>query len=153
MVRFVVCTNTFIFSTTNMHQDAFPPAYTMPALEQTHLTDEQSKMSTNGSINGLTHDFTNGSTNGPINGAHGNGEQEHPLFVHDRLKKQPVSHSRPSRISERCLNSPRPIKLIYIGAGISGIIGAIEFMKKVPHLDLIIYEKNPEIGGTWYENR
>ncbi|KAI2893055.1 hypothetical protein CBS76997_1774 [Aspergillus niger] len=30
---------------------------------------------------------------------------------------------------------------------------AIQFLKAVPHLELTIYEKNPELGGTWFENR
>jgi hypothetical protein len=55
-------------------------------------------------------------------------------------------------ISERAIDQPRPLKLIYVGAGISGIIAAIQFRKAVPHLDLVIYEKNAELGGTWYEN-
>ncbi|OGM49652.1 hypothetical protein ABOM_001870 [Aspergillus bombycis] len=56
-------------------------------------------------------------------------------------------------ISERAIDQPRPLKVIYIGAGISGIIAGIQFRKAVPDLDLIIYEKNPELGGTWYENK
>lgn len=56
-------------------------------------------------------------------------------------------------ISERAVDEPRPLKVIYIGAGVSGILAAIHFRKYVPLLDLVIYEKNPEIGGTWYENR
>jgi heterodisulfide reductase subunit A-like polyferredoxin len=56
-------------------------------------------------------------------------------------------------ISQRCTDQARPLKVIYIGAGISGICGAIEFLKQVPELDLVIYEKNPELGGTWFENR
>jgi cation diffusion facilitator CzcD-associated flavoprotein CzcO len=51
------------------------------------------------------------------------------------------------------MDQARPLKVIYIGAGISGITGAIEFKKRVPELDLIIYEKNEELGGTWFENR
>ncbi|EOD47368.1 putative flavin-binding monooxygenase protein [Neofusicoccum parvum UCRNP2] len=51
-------------------------------------------------------------------------------------------------ISERAIDEPRPLKVIYIGAGISGILGAIEFRKRVPSIDLVIYDKNPEIGGT-----
>jgi cation diffusion facilitator CzcD-associated flavoprotein CzcO len=43
--------------------------------------------------------------------------------------------------------------VIYIGAGISGICAAIQFPKFVPNLELVIYEKNLDIGGTWYENR
>ncbi|KAL4894975.1 hypothetical protein BDV59DRAFT_200232 [Aspergillus ambiguus] len=56
-------------------------------------------------------------------------------------------------ISERAVDEPRPLKVIYIGAGASGIIAGIQFRKAVPHLDLIIYEKNAELGGTWYENK
>jgi heterodisulfide reductase subunit A-like polyferredoxin len=56
-------------------------------------------------------------------------------------------------ISERAVDQPRPLKVIYIGAGISGIIAAIKFREAVPDLDLAIYEKNPELGGTWYENQ
>lgn len=59
----------------------------------------------------------------------------------------------PALISERPIDQPRPLKLIYIGAGISGIVAAIQFLKAVPHLELTIYEKNPELGGTWFENR
>ncbi|KAF2197053.1 FAD/NAD(P)-binding domain-containing protein [Delitschia confertaspora ATCC 74209] len=56
-------------------------------------------------------------------------------IVHKKFPSQTV------QISERCLDQPRPLKLIYIGTGVSGIIGAIEFMKKVPNLELVIYEK------------
>lgn len=40
-----------------------------------------------------------------------------------------------------------------IGAGISGILAAIRFTRRIPNLDLVVYDKNPEVGGTWYENR
>ena len=56
-------------------------------------------------------------------------------------------------MSMRCMDQPRPLKLIYVGGGISGIIAAIEFINQVPELDMVIYEKNPELGGTWFENR
>lgn len=61
--------------------------------------------------------------------------------------------SLPPLISEREIDKPRPLKVIYIGAGVSGIIGAIQFQKKLQNLELVIYEKNPDVGGTWYENR
>lgn len=56
-------------------------------------------------------------------------------------------------ITERAIDDPRPLKVIYIGAGVSGITAAILFPKYVPNIELTIYEKNPEVGGTWYENR
>ena len=61
--------------------------------------------------------------------------------------------SRARLISDRAIDAVRPLRVIYIGAGISGIIAAIIFREMVPSLDLVIYEKNPELGGTWYENR
>lgn len=59
----------------------------------------------------------------------------------------------PSLIQGRPIDGARPLKVMYIGAGVSGIIAAIVFLKAVPSLELVIYEKNPELGGTWYENR
>ena len=56
-------------------------------------------------------------------------------------------------ISERAVDQPRPLKVVYIGAGISGILAAIKFRQTVPDIDLVIYEKNPGLGGTWYENK
>ena len=47
----------------------------------------------------------------------------------------------------------RPMKVIVVGAGISGILAAIRFPRRIAKLDLVVYDKNPEIGGTWYENR
>ncbi|KAL2837567.1 hypothetical protein BJY01DRAFT_251389 [Aspergillus pseudoustus] len=47
----------------------------------------------------------------------------------------------------------RPMKVIVIGAGISGILAAIRFPQRIPNLDLVVYDKNPEVGGTWFENR
>lgn len=56
-------------------------------------------------------------------------------------------------ISERAFDQPRPLKVIYIGAGISGICASIMFPKYVPTVDLVVYEKNADVGGTWFENR
>ena len=47
----------------------------------------------------------------------------------------------------------RPIKVVCIGAGYSGILTAIRFPQRIKNLDLKIYEKNADIGGTWFENR
>ena len=51
------------------------------------------------------------------------------------------------------IDHARPMKVIVIGAGISGILAAIRFPRRIPNLDLVVYDKNPEVGGTWYENR
>jgi cation diffusion facilitator CzcD-associated flavoprotein CzcO len=47
----------------------------------------------------------------------------------------------------------RKIRVLTIGAGVSGIMMAYKIQKQCQNVELKIYEKNPDIGGTWYENR
>lgn len=56
-------------------------------------------------------------------------------------------------ISEQPAATPRKIRVIVIGAGASGLNFAREIYTKIPTAELALYDKNPEIGGTWYENR
>ncbi|OQV01820.1 hypothetical protein CLAIMM_07111 [Cladophialophora immunda] len=56
-------------------------------------------------------------------------------------------------ITERAIDEPRSLRVIYVGAGVSGICAAIQFPKFVPNLELAIYEKNADVGGTWFENK
>ncbi|KAJ3519792.1 hypothetical protein NM208_g13982 [Fusarium decemcellulare] len=44
------------------------------------------------------------------------------------------------------------MKVIVIGAGMSGIIASIFFPRAIENLELAIYDKNADIGGTWFEN-
>lgn len=50
------------------------------------------------------------------------------------------------------IDDVRPLKVICIGAGMSGIICGVRFPQRIPGLDLVIYEKNDDVGGVWYEN-
>jgi ribulose 1,5-bisphosphate synthetase/thiazole synthase len=56
-------------------------------------------------------------------------------------------------ISERAIDEPRPLKVIYVGAGVSGICAAIQFPRFAPNVELAIYDKNADVGGTWFENK
>uniref|UniRef100_A0A8H7K9T6 FAD/NAD(P)-binding domain-containing protein n=1 Tax=Bionectria ochroleuca TaxID=29856 RepID=A0A8H7K9T6_BIOOC len=47
----------------------------------------------------------------------------------------------------------RPLRVIIIGAGFSGIYCGVRIPEKLRNIDLTIYEKNAGLGGTWYENR
>lgn len=47
----------------------------------------------------------------------------------------------------------RKVKALTIGAGISGIMIAYKIQKECQNVKHVIYEKNPDIGGTWFENR
>lgn len=64
-----------------------------------------------------------------------------------------TGESSPSMAWKVPIDSPRPLKVICIGAGMSGILAGIRFPQKIGNLDFTIYEKNSEIGGTWLENR
>lgn len=53
----------------------------------------------------------------------------------------------------RPVDQPRPMKVIVIGAGMSGTIAGIFFPRAIENLSLTIYEKNAGLGGTWFENK
>lgn len=61
-------------------------------------------------------------------------------FGHEPIGARPADHCR-------------PMKVICIGAGISGILTAIRFPQHIQNLDLVVYEKNEGLGGTWFENK
>ncbi|KIW21580.1 hypothetical protein PV08_02160 [Exophiala spinifera] len=50
-------------------------------------------------------------------------------------------------------SEPRKIKIIHVGAGASGLLLAYKAKRWLSNYELICYEKNPSIGGTWWENR
>ncbi|RMJ21396.1 monooxygenase [Aspergillus sp. HF37] len=56
-------------------------------------------------------------------------------------------------IEERSIDHARPMRVVVIGSGLSGIIASIRLRQRVSNLDLCIYEKNDDVGGTWLENR
>ncbi|KAK6386901.1 hypothetical protein LTS17_000165 [Exophiala oligosperma] len=59
----------------------------------------------------------------------------------------------PVELLDQPLHTKRKLRLICIGAGISGIAAAYKYQKDLENVEFIIYEKNDDVGGTWYENR
>lgn len=47
----------------------------------------------------------------------------------------------------------RKLRVLTIGAGVTGILLAYRLQKDVSNVEHVIYEKNEDIGGTWLENR
>ncbi|KEF54822.1 uncharacterized protein A1O9_09264 [Exophiala aquamarina CBS 119918] len=60
---------------------------------------------------------------------------------------------RPVELLDQPLHTKRKLRLICIGAGISGIAAAYKYERDLENVDIAIYEKNDNVGGTWYENR
>lgn len=56
-------------------------------------------------------------------------------------------------ILERPHGRKRPFRIVHIGAGASGIIFSKFAKDLIPDVELQIYDKNPDVGGTWLENR
>jgi len=56
-------------------------------------------------------------------------------------------------VPERPMCDPDPIRIIHVGMGASGLLAAHKARKFLKNYELVCYEKNDAIGGTWYENR
>ncbi|KAJ7457359.1 FAD/NAD-P-binding domain-containing protein [Mycena latifolia] len=65
----------------------------------------------------------------------------------------PAPFEEPYSTGDLSIDDYRPVKVICIGAGFSGILCAIRFRQKVPNLDFKIYEKADGVGGTWRANK
>lgn len=66
-------------------------------------------------------------------------------------EEKPAQPAAKIVIEQRSVDEGRPLRVVVIGAGISGILACIRFVQRIPNLDLCIYDKNADIGGTWFE--
>ncbi|KAM0326086.1 hypothetical protein ACHAQA_006679 [Verticillium albo-atrum] len=57
------------------------------------------------------------------------------------------------KIDEQPLHTRRPLRLIIIGAGACGLLAAYKATRQLKNVTFVVYEKNNDVGGTWYENR
>ncbi|PGG95311.1 hypothetical protein AJ79_10128 [Helicocarpus griseus UAMH5409] len=65
---------------------------------------------------------------------------------------QVFNEKTPFEIEERPIDEVGDISVGVVGAGMAGILAGVLLPPKVPGLDLRIYEKNSDVGGTWFEN-
>ncbi|KAL4817747.1 hypothetical protein BDW67DRAFT_174532 [Aspergillus spinulosporus] len=85
-----------------------------------------------------------------------NGTSEPSHVAKDSISKPAVAQAaltEPWIVEERSIDACRPMRVVVIGSGISGIISSIRLRQRIGKLDLCVYEKNADIGGTWLENR
>ncbi|KAF2136375.1 uncharacterized protein K452DRAFT_259191, partial [Aplosporella prunicola CBS 121167] len=79
-------------------------------------------------------------------------------ILHGSLSADIPLESRPNWVPllEQPMHTRRPLKVICVGAGYSGLTLAHKIKheyKLADMVDLTIYEKNTDVGGTWFENR
>ncbi|KAL5320140.1 hypothetical protein ACEPPN_010941 [Leptodophora sp. 'Broadleaf-Isolate-01'] len=77
---------------------------------------------------------------------------------HSALKSQSDVDNSPHAVSiaEEPIFTPRNLRVVCIGAGFSGLVVSHKYNHVgnfKDHIDLAIYEKNSDVGGTWLENR
>ena len=74
--------------------------------------------------------------------------------IHAQANTLPKENAQGYSILDTHLGSRRPLKVIIIGFGASAIQLSHVLAERDPrsNINLQCYEKNPEIGGTWYEN-
>jgi cation diffusion facilitator CzcD-associated flavoprotein CzcO len=51
------------------------------------------------------------------------------------------------------IHSERHVNIIIAGAGASGLLMAYKLQRHFQNYSLTIFEKNPALSGTWFENR
>ncbi|KAK0123760.1 hypothetical protein ONS95_008766 [Cadophora gregata] len=61
-------------------------------------------------------------------------------------------HASTFELENHPIDAPSKIRVAVIGAGLAGITAGILLPVKVPGIELTIFDKNADVGGTWYEN-
>ncbi|KAF2117373.1 cyclohexanone monooxygenase [Lophiotrema nucula] len=65
----------------------------------------------------------------------------------------PSGESSAYEILPQWHSKPTHLRVVCVGAGAAGLLLAYKMKMNFSNYELLCYEKNPEIGGTWYENR
>ncbi|KAF2815551.1 FAD dependent oxidoreductase [Mytilinidion resinicola] len=58
----------------------------------------------------------------------------------------------PLELEDHPIDEVRPLRVVVVGGGITGIMASIFLPAKVPKIDLVIYERQSDIGGVWNAN-
>ncbi|KAJ9157859.1 FAD/NAD-P-binding domain-containing protein [Pleurostoma richardsiae] len=64
----------------------------------------------------------------------------------------PTTNENGYKIKEEPMGTKRPMKIIVLGAGASGINFLKTAADKLDNIEVVCYEKNADVGGTWLEN-
>ncbi|KAF2251834.1 FAD/NAD(P)-binding domain-containing protein [Trematosphaeria pertusa] len=82
--------------------------------------------------------------------APGNAADEN-IRIRDQGPPQTDEHGY--RIREQPMGTKKKVKVILMGAGASSLNFFKKAEEEMENLDIVCYEKNHDVGGTWLENR
>lgn len=74
---------------------------------------------------------------------------EEPEAPHEKE----LSRGKPYSVLQQPLGATRHLRIVTIGAGASGLNMIRTLRRNLTDFEHVVYEKNRDIGGTWYENR
>ncbi|SPO01827.1 related to monooxigenase [Cephalotrichum gorgonifer] len=82
-----------------------------------------------------------------------NGAPESPKQNAEGVKQAPLRTVwPPMKLEDHPIDAIRPLRVVVVGSGISGITAGIFLPVKVPEINLVIYERGDDIGGVWHSN-
>lgn len=85
----------------------------------------------------------------PTTSLNHNFEMDKPSGIPTPIASENATYS----VSETPLGTTRHVRIVTVGAGASGINMIRTVRENLTDYEHVVYEKNPSIGGTWYENR
>lgn len=84
---------------------------------------------------------------------YGNADDKVDANINIRDQPAPESDRHGYRIREQPMGVKRRVKVILMGAGASSLNFFKKAEEQMENVDIVCYEKNQDIGGTWLENR
>ena len=101
--------------------------------------------------NGVKHDYHNKEASViHIENAYPNGIEHKTNGIKKENSVKTSQHATNDfQMHDAVVENFRPIKVIVIGAGYSGIYHGIRIPERIKNCELVIYDKNAGVGGTW----
>lgn len=84
---------------------------------------------------------------------YGSADDKVDANINIRDQPAPESDRHGYRIREQPMGVKRRVKVILMGAGASSLNFFKKAEEQMENVDIVCYEKNQDIGGTWLENR
>ena len=91
--------------------------------------------------------------NTDLKNLHGSADNRVDANINIRDQPAPETDRHGYRIREQPMGAKRRVKVILMGAGASSLNFFKKAEEQMENVDIVCYEKNQDIGGTWLENR
>ena len=102
---------------------------------------------------GDTTDSTTTNGHGSMYATYGTAADENRNLCDYDGQPAPEADEHGYRIREEPYGTKRKLKVILMGAGASSLNFFKKAEEEMSNLEIVCYEKNRDVGGTWLENR